>query len=70
MRRWFLMSSCWAFINKFLQRITARHDIQVMSRISQPLLVAAPKLDYLYAALCLLGAVYFIFRNAWQAFRF
>ncbi|HUV99467.1 MAG TPA: hypothetical protein VMV88_04850 [Gallionella sp.] len=41
-----------------------------MSRISQPLLVAAPKLDYLYAALYLLGAVYFIFRNAWQAFRF
>jgi uncharacterized protein (DUF486 family) len=32
--------------------------------MNQPL-----KLDYLYAALCLMGAVYFIFRNACQAFR-
>jgi uncharacterized protein (DUF486 family) len=34
-----------------------------MNHISSPVLVAALMLDYLYAGLCLMGAVYFIFRS-------
>jgi hypothetical protein len=63
------MSNCSAFINEKQQRSTARHHIQAMNPIQQPLAVAVLKPDCLYAALCLMGAVYFIFRNACQAFR-